>query len=135
MDVEDGWVRAAGGIVLRSTDAGPEVLVVHRPAYDDWTFPKGKADAGESDEECAVREVEEETGLLCEIVEPFDETRYIDPKGRPKIVRYFRMRPLRGAFAPHAEIDDARWLPLPAAAGLLTYERDRDLISCLEAPA
>ena len=58
-------VRAAGGVVVRAGADGPEVLLVHRPAYDDWTFPKGKLERGESDEECAVREVEEETGLRC----------------------------------------------------------------------
>ena len=58
-------VRAAGGLIPRSGAHGREVLVVHRPRYDDWTFPKGKADDGESDEDCALREVDEETGLRC----------------------------------------------------------------------
>lgn len=121
-------VRAAGGIVLRPTDAGPEVLVVHRPAYDDWTFPKGKAEPGESDEACAVREVEEETGARCAIEAEVASTRYVDGKGRPKVVRYFRMRVLGGAFAPHHEVDEIRWLPLPDAEALLSYERDRELL-------
>jgi 8-oxo-dGTP diphosphatase len=60
-------VRAAGGVVVRDAPGGPEVLVVHRPEYDDWTFPKGKAEPGETDEACALREVEEETGLVCEL--------------------------------------------------------------------
>ena len=60
-------VRAAGGVPARSGDSGLEVLVVHRPAYGDWTFPKGKCERGESDEDCARREVEEETGLVCEL--------------------------------------------------------------------
>jgi 8-oxo-dGTP pyrophosphatase MutT (NUDIX family) len=58
-------IRAAGGVLIRPGGSGVEVLVVHRPKYDDWTFPKGKADRGESDEKCALREVEEETGLRC----------------------------------------------------------------------
>jgi 8-oxo-dGTP diphosphatase len=122
-------VRAAGGIVWREQDGGVEVLLVHRPAYDDWTFPKGKANRGETDEACALREVEEETGLSCAIEGELGETRYIDPKGRPKVVRWYRMRPLEGRFEPHQEIDDARWLRLDDAAAALTYEHDRELLA------
>ena len=71
-------VQAAGGVVVRDGADGPEVLLVHRPAYDDWSFPKGKLEPGESDEECAVREVEEETGLRCALgreLEPTTRTR------------------------------------------------------------
>ena len=85
-------VRAAGGVVWRrATDGEAEILLVHRPKYDDWTFPKGKCDAGEDDETCARREVEEETGLLCELGAELPSTEYIDPKGRPKVVRYWAM--------------------------------------------
>lgn len=122
-------MRAAGGIVVR--EAGPyevEILLVHRPAYDDWTFPKGKANPGESDAACALREVEEETGLRCELGDELPEVRYVDGHARPKVVRYFVMRPLDGAFSPHAEIDDARWLPVEQALAALTYERDRALL-------
>jgi 8-oxo-dGTP pyrophosphatase MutT (NUDIX family) len=122
-------VRAAGGIVSRARDGALEVPLVHRPAYDDWTFPKGKAEPGESDEACALREVEEETGLACALEGELGETGYIDPKGREKVVRWYAMRPLRGEFAPHKEIDDARWLGLEAAAAALTYDRDRELLS------
>jgi 8-oxo-dGTP diphosphatase len=132
VDVGDAVVRAAGGVVYRTTEEGDlEVLLVHRPAYDDWTFPKGKADSGETDEACALREVEEETGLRCALEEKLPETRYVDSRGRSKVVRYFAMRPLDGAFAAHAEIDDARWLPFEATAAALTYQRDRELLSAL----
>ena len=90
---EDGVVRAAGGVVVR--DDG-RVLVVHRPKYDDWTFPKGKADPGESDEECALREVREETGLECVLEDELPQTRYFDSRGRPKRVRWWRMRAVGG---------------------------------------
>src|SRR5215469_10943083 len=66
-----------------------KVVLVHRPKYDDWSFPKGKCDEGESDEECALREVEEETGLRCELLDEIGKTSYIDSKGRPKTVRYW----------------------------------------------
>ena len=100
------------------------MLLVHRPAYDDWTFPKGKADAGESDEDCAVREVEEETGLRCSLGRELESTTYDDQKGRAKVVRYWVMEVAGGALRFEHEVDGARWLPADEAAALLTYERD-----------
>lgn len=100
------------------------MLLVHRPAYDDWTFPKGKADPGESDEACAVREVEEETGLRCLLGRELPSTTYVDAKGRPKEVRYWVMEVAGGALRFEHEVDEARWLPASEAAELLTYERD-----------
>ena len=127
-------VRAAGGIVTRLDGNGAmEVLLVHRPAYDDWAFPKGKAEKDETDEACALREVEEETGLRCTLGDPVADTSYIDNRGRPKVVRYFAMQPIDGAFSPHAEIDDARWLPLEVAASELTYEHDRKVLEAFAA--
>ncbi|MBV8066173.1 MAG: NUDIX hydrolase [Actinobacteria bacterium] len=118
-------VRAAGGLVFREGD----VLLVHRPQYDDWTFPKGKANDGESDEDCALREVHEETGLRCQLEDEVGATEYTDAKGRPKRVRYWRMRPVADdGFQPNAEVDELRWVPAGAAAGLLTYDRDSNLL-------
>jgi 8-oxo-dGTP diphosphatase len=117
-------VRAAGGLVERDG----RVLLVHRPKYDDWTFPKGKAVDGESDEECALREVEEETGLRCELGDELATTEYIDSRGRPKRVRWFRMQPLEGEFEPTDEVDEIRWLPPAEAVQLLSYDRDRVLL-------
>jgi 8-oxo-dGTP diphosphatase len=120
-------VRAAGGLVVRDGT----VLLVHRPSYDDWSFPKGKCDDGESDAECALREVEEETGLRCELLDELGETRYRDGKGRPKVVRYWRMRALAGDFAPHDEVDEIRWVTPDAAAELLSWSRDLALLESL----
>jgi 8-oxo-dGTP pyrophosphatase MutT (NUDIX family) len=118
-------VRAAGGVVWRPGDhAEPEVLVVHRPHYDDWSLPKGKADPGETDQRCALREVEEETGLRCSMGQELASTHYMDRKGRPKTVRYWAMRPLAGSFHPHEEIDEVRWLSIDDARLLLSYPRD-----------
>jgi 8-oxo-dGTP diphosphatase len=130
-----GLVRAAGGIVTRAGDGGaPEILVVHRPRYDDWSLPKGKAEDGESDEACALREVEEETGLACTLGEEVAVTRYTDARGRPKRVRYFAMTPRDGAeAAPRNEIDAVRWLQYARAIERLSYERDRDLVARLAA--
>jgi 8-oxo-dGTP diphosphatase len=127
--VSERTVRAAGGVVhRRDANGGLEVLLVHRPRYDDWTIPKGKLLPGERDEEGALREVEEETGLRCELGRELPASRYCDQRGRPKVVRYWSLRPLDGAFEPHAEVDDVRWLPVAAAERRLTYERDRDVL-------
>jgi 8-oxo-dGTP pyrophosphatase MutT (NUDIX family) len=125
-------VRAAGGVVIRQGNEGTEVLLVHRPKYGDWTFPKGKALPGESDEDCALREVEEETGLRCALDTELPGTAYADSHGRPKVVRYWLMRPLAGAFEPHEEIDEVRWLPPAAAADALSYERDREVLQAVK---
>lgn len=123
-------VRAAGGVVWRVGDGGEvEVLLVHRPKYDDWSFPKGKVDPGETDEQCAVREVEEETGLRCTLGHELAGTSYIDRKGRPKAVRYWEMTMSGGAFVPGDEVDEIRWLPVAKAERLLSYDRDRVLLA------
>jgi 8-oxo-dGTP pyrophosphatase MutT (NUDIX family) len=124
-------IRAAGGLVVRDAGNGPEVLVVHRPRYDDWTFPKGKADPGERDEDCALREVEEETGLRCELVRELPSTSYTDAQGRPKRVRYWLMSPVGGELEFRHEVDDARWLPLADTVRRLSYERDLNVLEAL----
>ena len=128
-------VRAAGGVVWSRWGRGPvRILVVHRPRYDDWSLPKGKADRGESDTDCALREVLEETGLTCLLGPELPSTRYRDNKGRDKTVRYWAMVPLSGTFTPNAEIDEIRWLPLPDAVNLLTYDHDRPVVEAFEPP-
>lgn len=128
-------VRAAGGVVWRrSGDGDVRILVVHRPRYDDWSLPKGKADPGESDAECALREVEEETGFTCLLGDPLPSTRYVDGKGRDKIVRYFAMEPVGGEFAPNPEVDEILWLARPAALEILSYDHDRPVVEAFEAP-
>jgi 8-oxo-dGTP diphosphatase len=127
-------VRAAGGIILRDIAAGRrEVAVVHRPGRDDWSLPKGKLSADESFEECALREVQEETGLRCRLGRFVGYTEYRDRRDRPKVVAYWLMDVLDGEFAPSDEVDEMRWLELTIARRALTYERDRDLIASLDA--
>ena len=107
-----------------------EVLVVHRPRYDDWTLPKGKCNRGESDEACALREVKEETGLVCEVGDEVAVVDYEDAAGRPKRVRYFSMTPKpRGAeAAADNEVDAVRWLTRQEALETLTYGRDAEIV-------
>ncbi len=124
-------VRAAGGIPCRTTAGGIEVLVVHRPRYDDWSFPKGKCEPGETDEACAVREVEEETGLVCTLGDELPSTSYTDARGRPKVVRYWAMEVVGGLLGFDFEVDDARWVTLSDAAAVLSYGRDAELLSAL----
>ena len=125
MKPEDAEVLAAGGLVLRDG----QVAIVHRPRYDDWSLPKGKLDPGESFEEAALREVEEETGLKCRLKETLGDTSYRDRKDRAKLVRYFEMEPTAGEFTPNDEVDELRWLPLDEASAELTYDFDRELVA------
>ena len=106
-------VQAAGGVVL---DSEGRVALVHRPRYDDWSLPKGKLDPGESFEQAALREVEEETGLRARLVRELPSIRYSDNKGRPKVVRYWLMEVAEDpGFQPNDEVDELRWLE-PVAA-------------------
>ena len=114
---------------MKTGPQGAEVVLVHRPNRDDWSFPKGKALPGESDEECALREVEEETGLRCELGTELPATAYVDDKGRDKRVRYWHMTAIAGELAPEHEVDEAGWVGLDEARRRLTYDRDLDVLA------
>jgi 8-oxo-dGTP diphosphatase len=124
-------VEAAGGVVVREGAGGPEVAVVHRPRYEDWSLPKGKLRPGEEFEQAALREVAEETGIRCELAEELTPAHYRDRKGRRKRVRWWLMRPVEGEFEPNDEVDELRWLAPAEAAELLDYEHDRELVRSL----
>ena len=130
--MKKGWVKAAGGVIVRAGGEGRQVCLVHRPRYDDWSLPKGKLDSGESFEEAALREVEEETGLRCELGRELQSTRYLDGKGRPKIVRYWLMQPVGGEFEPNDEVDELCWVAVGEAVERLSYEHDRELVAGLD---
>ena len=122
-------VEAAGGLVWRRAGDRVEVALVHRPKYDDWSLPKGKLDPGEGFEQAALREVEEETGMRCRLGRELGEARYRDNKDRPKLVRYWAMERIEGDFQPNDEVDDLRWVAVDDAAGMLSYDFDRELVS------
>lgn len=125
-------VRAGGGALWRhGVDRTIEVLVVHRPRYDDWSLPKGKCDPGETYRDAAVREVREETGHDVEVGASLGEVRYVDHKGRSKAVRYWAMTVTDGRFAANDEVDRVRWLPIAEAEALLTYDHDAPVLAAL----
>ncbi len=125
-------VRAAGGIVVKTTKKGPKVLLVHRPNYDDWSFPKGKLDDGETFKEAALREVEEETGFVCTPLKPrLPELRYTDNRGRTKEVRYWLMVAESGEFVANDEVDRIAWLRWNKVTDRLSYGKDRRLFERL----
>jgi 8-oxo-(d)GTP phosphatase len=124
-------IQAAGGVVFRQSPKGKlRILLVHRPRYDDWGLPKGKANKGETPEETAIREVLEETGYHCRIVAPLGVTRYRVSNG-VKEVTWFAMRPLPDSpgFKRNKEVDAIKWLTRKQAKGLSDYENDRQLIT------
>jgi 8-oxo-dGTP pyrophosphatase MutT (NUDIX family) len=127
--MSSGQVRAAGGVPWRvDPDRGLEVLLVHRPRYDDWSFPKGKRDGRETDEQCALREVLEETGFHAVLGRELPHCEYIDGRGRYKVVRYWEMTVTDGTFTPNDEVDEVRWVSVPEAEALLSYERDKRIL-------
>ena len=126
-------VLAAGAALWRrAADGTAETLLVHRPRYDDWSFPKGKLDPADADDEmCAVREVREETGFEVAVGPELPSVQYTDNQGRPKTVRYWAMTPVDGAFMPNAEVDAADWLAPDLAALRLSYGHDRQVLDAV----
>ena len=126
-------IEAAGGVVTRPGPTGDfEVLVVHRPRYDDWSLPKGKLDPGETPARGAYREVLEETGVECEVGASLPPHRYEDRHGRPKVVHWFAMTPrAEHPRTDDEEVDEVRWVSPAEAADLLTYDADRALVAAV----
>jgi 8-oxo-dGTP pyrophosphatase MutT (NUDIX family) len=126
-------VQAAGGLVVRRQGGQLQVVIVHRPVHQDWSFPKGKLELGETLDLAALREVREETGMTCELLRFIGHTEYVDRKGRQKTVAYWIMAATGGFFSPNEEVDELRWLSLDDATRLLSYPRDQELLAVLMA--
>lgn len=122
----DAQVRAAGGVIVRAAKKGPKVLLVHRPRYNDWSFPKGKLEPGEKFKHAAEREVLEETGFSCKLHKPsLPSLTYRDRNNRSKEVRYWLMTVLSGTFEPNDEVDLIAWVRWDKVNDRLTYAKDR----------
>lgn len=123
-------VPAAGAVLWRPSAAGePEVAVIHRPRYDDWSLPKGKLDPGETLAGAAVREIEEETGFRSVLGRHLMRVSYPVGKRQRKVVDYWAARALGGAFTPNSEVDRLEWLPQAKAHSRLRYTLDRKVLA------
>jgi 8-oxo-dGTP pyrophosphatase MutT (NUDIX family) len=122
-------VLAAGAVLWRPNGdpATPEVAIIHRPRYDDWSLPKGKVDPGETEPVTAVREVREETGYASHLGRRLAAVSYPVEQGIKK-VRYWAARCVGGEFSPNAEVDELKWLPVAEAIQELVYPHDRKVL-------
>lgn len=122
-------VLAAGAVLWRPTAeaSAPEIAVIHRPRYDDWSLPKGKVDPGEIEPVTAVREVHEETGHTAVLGRRLTSVSYPLDHGVKK-VRYWAARSVEGSFSPNDEVDELIWLPVADALKRLGYPHDRKVL-------
>lgn len=122
-------ILGGGGLVTRHRDGELEVLMVHRPDHLDWSLPAGKLDPGETLAECALREVCEETGYVCELGRELGMVEYTDRRGRTRQVHYWEMEAISGSFTPSHEVDAISWVPLVESLNHFTSERDLKIAS------
>lgn len=128
MAADSTTVRAAGVVLVRGDEPDREVLVIHRSRRDDWSLPKGKLDPGEHTAVAAVRECDEETGIMVALGVPLPTQSYI-ALGRPKTVHYWLAQEVDGVeFLPNEEVDEVEWLRVTEARARLTYPHDADLV-------
>ncbi len=122
-------IRAAGAVLWKPSQRyGLRIALVHRPRYDDWSLPKGKAEPGEVVPVTAAREVQEETGFRAAIGRSLTTVSYTTSAG-PKTVHYFAARRMAGFFTPNKEVDKLAWLPVDAARDRMSYEFDRAVLA------
>lgn len=121
-------IKAAGGVLVDTSLGEPRFLVVHRPRYDDWTIPRGKLRADEDWEQAALREVAEETGMVCETLERLSPATYWTRNDNHKKVKFWLMRVLHGEFVPNDEVDAVVWLDVTRAMRLLTRVFDQAVL-------
>jgi len=121
-------VAAAGGLLWRQSPRGPELALVHRPRYNDWSLPKGKLQPGEGWLECALREVREETGFTAKPGSLAGCACY-EARGVLKVVRFWNMEPVGGPQQRSGtEVDALQWVTPQEALEMLSYERERWLL-------
>ena len=128
--------RSAGGVAYRKGEFGVEMVVVKTTEEGRWQLPKGIVDPGETEEQAALREVREEAGVTCQLVQPIDTIEYWfvgsydGPKKRyHKKVSFFLMKYLSGDVADHDhEVTEARWVSFDDAIGMLAFKNEKDVV-------
>ena len=121
-------IEAAGGVIVDRSKGKPRYLLIHRPRYDDWSLPKGKLMRAEKHRDAALREVKEETGLVCEVLAKLSPVNYITPNGNTKRVKYWLMEALSGDFVRNDEVDAVTWVKRSQAMSLLTHVHDQAVL-------
>lgn len=121
-------IEAAGGVVVDLSKNKPRYLLIHRPQYDDWSLPKGKLDSDETHRDAAIREVKEETGLVCDVLDKLSPVNYITPNGNPKQVKYWLMTARSGDFVRNDEVDRVAWMKRSKAISRLTHVHDQAVL-------
>ncbi len=128
MAYSENTQQKAGGILIRKRDSQVELFLIHRHRYDDWSFPKGHIDAGESLEEAALREVREETGFECRVLMSLPDMEYTDPQNNQHQVAWFGMSVVgeTGAGLDETEVDGGGWIPFDQVHEKLSYDSAKD---------
>ena len=121
-------IEAAGGLLWRRSASGVEVVLVHRPLRDDWTLPIGRLEPGETVEACALREVAEETGRKCKLLD-FVEVLVVAADDGLHRFNIYEMQAVSGEFVSNPETDEAPWLPIAEAIDRATYSNVRSLLT------
>ena len=128
--------HSAGGVAYRNGEDGREMVVIKTSEEGRWQLPKGMVDPGETTEQAALREVREEAGINCKLVEPIDTIEYWfvasydGPKKRyHKKVSFFLMKYLSGDVADHDhEVTEARWVLFDDALRMLAFKNEKDVV-------
>ena len=121
-------IEAAGGVVVDMSKNKPRYLLIHRPRYNDWSLPKGKRNEGETHHDAALREVKEETGLVCDVLAKLSPVNYTTPNGNAKQVKYWLMQTRSGDFVKNDEVDDVSWVKRSKAISMLTHVHDQAVL-------
>ena len=123
-------IKAAGAVIWREeVPFELEILLVHRPQYDDWSFPKGKVEDGETAIAAAFREVKEETGVTAIFGEYLGSSSYKIEDNKKKVKYWMGMAtPATQPFVPNVEVDKIEWVSIKEARHFLSYDEDREIL-------
>lgn len=122
-------IQAAGAVVWRNNKDKTEIAIIHRPKYDDWSFPKGKLEVGESLIACAHREVFEETNIQTEFGPFLGDIEYLTPDGKKQVSFWAAKAITHKDFSPNSEVDQLKWVEVKKLKELLTLETDKKILA------